>query len=72
LPSWPEGPLARIGHGRCTLLTPDCGTARVPGHGIVREGPRSGRRVSLTGQFSSVDEDLTGTENLILLGTLLD
>lgn len=54
-----------------TLLRPDSGTARVFGHDVVREADTVRRRVSLTGQYSSVDEDLTGTENLILLGRLL-
>ncbi len=54
-----------------TLLRPDSGTARVFGHDVVREADAVRGRVSLTGQYSSVDEDLTGTENLILLGRLL-
>jgi ABC-2 type transport system ATP-binding protein len=54
-----------------TLLTPDAGTARVFGHDIVHEAAEVRSRVSLTGQFASVDEDLTGLENLILLGRLL-
>ncbi|QTR03753.1 ATP-binding cassette domain-containing protein [Saccharothrix algeriensis] len=53
-----------------TLLRPDDGQARVFGHD-VRADPDSVRRlVSLTGQYASVDEDLTGTENLVLLGRL--
>jgi ABC-2 type transport system ATP-binding protein len=54
-----------------TLLRPDGGTARVLGHDIVREADAVRSRVSLTGQFASVDEDLTGYENLVLLGRLL-
>jgi ABC-2 type transport system ATP-binding protein len=54
-----------------TLISPDAGTARVFGHDIVREAEAVRGRVSLTGQFASVDEDLTGLENLILLGRLL-
>src|ERR1041385_7476876 len=54
-----------------TLLRPDGGTARVLGHDVVREAAAVRRRVSLTGQFASVDEDLTGFENLVLLGRLL-
>jgi ABC-2 type transport system ATP-binding protein len=54
-----------------TLLRPDTGTARVLGHDIVREADAVRGRVSLTGQFASVDEDLTGLENLVLLGRLL-
>ena len=54
-----------------TLLRPDAGTARVLGHDVVREAAAVRSRVSLTGQFASVDEDLTGRENLVLLGRLL-
>jgi ABC-2 type transport system ATP-binding protein len=54
-----------------TLLRPDSGTARVFGHDIVREADAVRSRVSLTGQFASVDEDLFGIENLILLARLL-
>ena len=54
-----------------TLLRPDSGTARVFGHDIVREADAVRGRVSLTGQFASVDEDLTGLENLILIARLL-
>ena len=54
-----------------TLTRPDSGSARVLGHDIVREGDAVRRLVSLTGQLASVDEDLTGRENLILLGRLL-
>jgi len=54
-----------------TLLRPDGGSARVLGHDIVSEGEAVRGLVSLTGQLASVDEDLTGNENLILLGRLL-
>ena len=54
-----------------TLLRPDAGTARVFGHDVVREADAVRSRVSLTGQFASVDEDLTGFENLVLLARLL-
>jgi len=54
-----------------TLLRPDGGTARVLGHDVVEEAALVRAKVSLTGQFASVDEDLTGRENLILLGRLL-
>jgi ABC-2 type transport system ATP-binding protein len=54
-----------------TLLRPDAGEARVLGHDIVREADAVRSAVSLTGQLASVDEDLTGRENLILLGRLL-
>ncbi len=54
-----------------TLLRPDSGAARVFGHDVVREADAVRGRVSLTGQFASVDEDLTGFENLVLLARLL-
>jgi ABC-2 type transport system ATP-binding protein len=54
-----------------TLLRPDAGTARVLGHDVVREADAVRSRVSLTGQFASVDEDLTGLENLVLIARLL-
>src|SRR5918998_602457 len=54
-----------------TLLRPDSGTARVLGHDIVDEADAVRGTVSLTGQLASVDEDLTGRENLILIGRLL-
>ncbi len=54
-----------------TLLRPDGGSARVLGHDIVEEPDAVRRLVSLTGQLASVDEDLTGRENLILIGRLL-
>jgi ABC-2 type transport system ATP-binding protein len=53
-----------------TLLSLDGGSARVFGHDVVKDADAVRRRVSLTGQFASVDEDLTGTENLVLLGRL--
>ncbi|MFD2474306.1 ATP-binding cassette domain-containing protein [Amycolatopsis silviterrae] len=54
-----------------TLSRPDGGEARVFGHDVVREADAVRSRVSLTGQYASVDEDLTGQENLVLLGRLL-
>src|SRR5919106_1832662 len=54
-----------------TLLRPDAGEARVLGHDIVDEADAVRAAVSLTGQLASVDEDLTGRENLILIGLLL-
>jgi ABC-2 type transport system ATP-binding protein len=54
-----------------TLLRPDGGEARVFGHDVVREADAVRGKVSLTGQFASVDEDLSGMENLVLLARLL-
>ncbi|WP_329622456.1 ATP-binding cassette domain-containing protein [Streptomyces sp. NBC_01255] len=54
-----------------TLLRPDGGRASVFGKDVVKDADAVRGRVSLTGQYASVDEDLTGTENLVLLGRLL-
>jgi ABC-2 type transport system ATP-binding protein len=54
-----------------TLLRPDAGSARVLGYDILEEADAVRGAVSLTGQLASVDEDLTGRENLILIGRLL-
>jgi ABC-2 type transport system ATP-binding protein len=54
-----------------TLIRPDAGSARVLGHDVVEEADAVRGAVSLTGQLASVDEDLTGRENLVLLGRLL-
>ncbi|MFC1419957.1 ATP-binding cassette domain-containing protein [Streptacidiphilus cavernicola] len=59
---------------RClsTLIEPDAGRAVVAGYDVV-EQPRQLRRViGLTGQYASVDEKLSGRENLYLIGRLLD
>ena len=53
-----------------TLAQPDGGTASVLGWDVVHQAQEVRRRVSLTGQFASVDEDLTGRENLRLIGRL--
>lgn len=54
-----------------TLLQPDAGEARVLGLDLHKDAHRIRQRISLTGQFASVDEDLTGQENLRLLAMLL-
>jgi ABC-2 type transport system ATP-binding protein len=54
-----------------TLIRPDAGSARVLGHDIVAEADAVREQVSLTGQLASVDEELTGRENLVLLARLL-
>ncbi|WP_454049580.1 ATP-binding cassette domain-containing protein [Cellulomonas sp. Marseille-Q8402] len=53
-----------------TLLRPDGGTATVAGHDVVREGDRVREAISLTGQYTAVDELLTGRENLRLMARL--
>jgi ABC-2 type transport system ATP-binding protein len=54
-----------------TLLKPTSGRAFVLGHDVVREAATVRKKVSLTGQYASVDEDLTGHENLVLVSRLL-
>ncbi len=55
-----------------TLLQPDAGHAAVSGLDVVRDAEKVRREIGLTGQYASVDEDLTGRENLVLIGRLLD
>ncbi|PWI43275.1 ATP-binding cassette domain-containing protein [Streptomyces sp. ICBB 8177] len=55
-----------------TLIRPDAGSARVAGYDVLAQ-PRQLRRViGLTGQYASVDEKLSGRENLYMIGRLLD
>ncbi|GIH16910.1 daunorubicin resistance protein DrrA family ABC transporter ATP-binding protein [Rugosimonospora africana] len=53
-----------------TYTRPDSGTARVLGHDLVSEADAIRARVAVTGQFASLDDDLTGYENLTILGRL--
>ncbi|UXY26629.1 ATP-binding cassette domain-containing protein [Streptomyces sp. HUAS TT20] len=53
-----------------TLLRPDAGSARVAGHDLVRDAAAVRRRIAVTGQYASVDGDLTGRENLRLFARL--
>lgn len=53
-----------------TQLRPDGGTARVRGFDVTREPEKVHQVISVTGQFSYLDESLTGTENLLLMGRL--
>jgi ABC-2 type transport system ATP-binding protein len=71
------GVLGPNGSGKTTLLRmlatlwrPDAGVAEVFGHDVVREAAAVRSLVSVTGQSTSVDEDLTGLENLIMVGRL--
>ncbi|RSS67496.1 ATP-binding cassette domain-containing protein [Streptomyces sp. WAC06614] len=59
---------------RClsTLLVPDAGTATVAGYDVVRQPRQLRRTIGLTGQYASVDEKLSGRENLYMIGRLLD
>ncbi|MGN6503349.1 MAG: ATP-binding cassette domain-containing protein [Pseudolysinimonas sp.] len=54
-----------------TLLRPDSGSARVAGHDVLKDPAAVRRAIGLTGQYASVDEDLTGVENLVMIGQLL-
>jgi ABC-2 type transport system ATP-binding protein len=54
-----------------TLLKPSGGSATVLGLDVVRDAAAVRQKVSLTGQYASVDEDLTGHENLVLVSRLL-
>jgi ABC-2 type transport system ATP-binding protein len=54
-----------------TLSRPTGGSARVLGHDVVTAPDAVRARIALTGQFASLDEDLTGRENLLLLARLL-
>jgi ABC-2 type transport system ATP-binding protein len=53
-----------------TLLQPDAGTARVAGLDVVRDAAKLRARIGLAGQYAAVDENLTGFENLEMVGQL--
>jgi oleandomycin transport system ATP-binding protein len=55
-----------------TLLRADSGTAQVNGFDVRAQPDKVRGSIGLTGQFASVDDDLTGTENLVMIGQLLD
>ncbi|MFI9320338.1 ATP-binding cassette domain-containing protein [Kitasatospora aureofaciens] len=55
-----------------TLIKPDAGSAFVGGYDVVRQPKQLRRTIGLTGQYASVDELLSGYENLYLIGRLLD
>lgn len=59
---------------RClsTLIVPDAGHATVAGYDVLRRPRQTRRVIGLTGQYASVDEKLSGFENLYLIGRLLD
>ncbi|MHB8451203.1 MAG: ATP-binding cassette domain-containing protein [Mycobacteriales bacterium] len=72
------GLLGRNGAGKtttvrvlATVLTPDSGRAEVLGHDVVREAPAVRAVIGLAGQYAAVDPNLTGTENLRLIGHLV-
>lgn len=53
-----------------TLLRPDAGSATVAGYDVVADAERVRAHIGLTGQFTAIDEDLTGRENLELVARL--
>jgi oleandomycin transport system ATP-binding protein len=55
-----------------TLIRADEGTALVNGHDVAREPAKVREAIGLTGQYASVDELLTGEQNLVMIGQLLD
>jgi oleandomycin transport system ATP-binding protein len=55
-----------------TLLRPDSGTARIGGYDVLTQAHRVRQTIGLTGQYASVDQDLTGLQNLVLIGQLLN
>lgn len=53
-----------------TLQRPSAGTARVAGFDVVRQADDVRRAIGLAGQFTAIDDQLTGTENLEMVGRL--
>src|SRR5690349_7295727 len=53
-----------------TLLTPDAGEVRVAGLDVRKDAARLRERIGLAGQYAAVDENLTGHENLVMVGRL--
>ncbi|OPH53287.1 ABC transporter [Paenibacillus ferrarius] len=54
-----------------TLLRPDAGSARIFGHDVVKESQIVRQLIGVTGQYASVDESLSATENLMIFSRLL-
>ncbi|MFB5189009.1 ATP-binding cassette domain-containing protein [Alicyclobacillus fastidiosus] len=54
-----------------TLLRPDAGSARIFGHDVMKESQIVRQLIGVTGQYASVDETLSATENLIIFSRLL-
>jgi oleandomycin transport system ATP-binding protein len=54
-----------------TLLQPDAGHATVGGFDVVKEAARVREIIGLTGQYASVDEDMSGRRNLVMIGRLI-
>ncbi len=53
-----------------TILEPDSGHAAILGHDVVREPEVVRRIIGLAGQYATVDENLTGRENIYMVGRL--
>src|SRR3954449_8772674 len=53
-----------------TLLTPDAGEVTVAGCDVIRDAVELRSRIGLAGQYAAVDENLTGLENLVMVGRL--
>jgi ABC-2 type transport system ATP-binding protein len=53
-----------------TLLRPDAGRATVAGHDVLTDPQRVRAVIGLTGQYAAIDDDMTGRENLVLVGRL--
>jgi len=53
-----------------TLLKPDAGEAHVAGLDVVHDAPKLRERIGLAGQYAAIDENLTGQENLVMVGRL--
>src|SRR4051812_21075808 len=53
-----------------TLLKPDAGTAQVAGLDVVRDAAALRARIGLAGQYAAIDDNLTGVENLVMVGRL--
>ncbi len=54
-----------------TLLQADAGQARICGYDVLADAVQVRQLIALTGQFASVDDELTGTENMLMIGRLL-
>jgi oleandomycin transport system ATP-binding protein len=54
-----------------TLLRADSGSARICGYDVATKAVQVRQLIALTGQYASVDEELSGTENLLMIGRLL-
>ncbi|WP_067456377.1 ATP-binding cassette domain-containing protein [Actinomadura macra] len=73
-----HGLLGHNGAGKSTLINilatqirPSRGTARVAGYDVVGEAPQVRRRIGLTGQSATLDERISGRDNLVLIARLL-